>query len=127
MVLSPVLARVTRVPGPLLVPFIMVLSSIGPFVSDVAFFAVMEALCFCFVGFLLRRLRYSLASFAIGLVLGPTLEQNIFLTHEVFPGWSFVSARPLADVLFAIVIGILILKAVQLRADARKNNPPITE
>jgi putative tricarboxylic transport membrane protein len=124
---SPLLARVTRVPGPLLVPFIMVLCALGPFVSDVAFFSTVEAMVFSFAGFLLRRLRYSLAAFVIGLVLGPTLENNIFLTHEVFPGWSFIPARPLADVLFAIVIGIMVLKTVQLRGDAKKANPPITE
>jgi putative tricarboxylic transport membrane protein len=124
---SPLLARVTKVPGPLLVPFIMVLSALGPFVADIAFFSVVEGLVFTITGFLLRRLRYSLAAFAIGLVLGPTLENNIFLTHEVFPGWSFVSARPLADVLFAIAIGVMILKTVQLHGDAKKANPPITE
>ncbi len=124
---SPLLARITLVPGPLLLPFIMVLSALGPFVADISFFTVVEGLVFTIVGFLLRRLRYSLAAFAIGLVLGPTLENNIFLTHEVFPGWSFVTARPLADVLFAIAIGVMILKAVQLRGDARKANPPIEE
>ena len=123
---SPWLAKVTRVPGPLLVPIIMVLTAIGPFISDVAFFSVVETVVFSYVGFLLRRLRYSLAAFAIGLVLGPTLEDNIYLTHQVFPGWSFLH-RTLADVLFAIAIGILVLKVVQIRADQRKNNPPIDE
>lgn len=123
---SPWLAKVTRVPGPLLVPFIMVLTAIGPFISDVAFFSVVETVVFSFVGFLLRRLRYSLAAFAIGLVLGPTLENNIYLTHEVFPGWSFLH-RALADVLFVIAIGILVLKTIQIRADQKKNNPPIDE
>lgn len=127
LVLSPGLARVTRVPGPLLVPFIMVLTALGPFVADISFFSVVEALCFALVGFVLRRLRYSLAAFVIGLVLGPTLENNIFLTHGVYSGLSFIPASPLADVLFAIAILVLAVKSVQLRRDAKKANPPILE
>ncbi|HUY06218.1 MAG TPA: tripartite tricarboxylate transporter permease [Acidimicrobiales bacterium] len=124
---SPILARVTRVPGPLLVPFIMCLTLLGPFIADVSFFSTIEALIFCIVGFIMRRLRYSLAAFAMGLVLGPTLENNIWLTHQVFPGFSLIAARPLADVLICIAIGILVLKTVQLRKDTQKNNPPILE
>ncbi len=116
---SPWLAKITTVPGPLLVPFIMVLSAIGPFVADISFFAVVEGLIFTFIGFLLRRLKYSLAAFAIGLVLGPTLENNIFLTHEIFPGWTYLE-RPFSDVLFAIAIGVLLLKGIQLHKDAKK-------
>jgi len=127
LLFSPILARVTRVPGPLLVPFIMCLTLLGPFVADVSFFSTMEALVFCIVGFIMRRLRYSLAAFAIGLVLGPTLEDNIWLTRQVFPGFSLFGARPLADVLIFVAIGILVLKTVQLRSDAKKNNPPILE
>lgn len=127
LLLSPVLARVTRVPGPLLVPFIMCLTLLGPFIADVSYFSSLEALVFCLVGFVMRRLRYSLAAFAMGLVLGPTLEDNIWLTRQVFPGWSLVSARPLADILFSIAIGVLILKSVQLRRDAKQKNPPILE
>lgn len=121
---APFLARVTRVPGPLLVPIIMALSIVGPFVAEISFFAVMEVAVFTVVGLFLRRLRYSLASFAIGLVLGPTLEQNIYLTHTVYSGVSFLE-QPLADVLFLITIAILIAKSIQLRRDAKRKNPPI--
>ncbi len=116
---APLLARVTRVPGPLIVPLVMSLAIVGAFVSQVSFFTVGEVFVFAVIGFTLRRLRYSVAAFAIGLVLGPTLQANISLTHEVYPGWTFL-ARPFADVLFAIAIGVLASKTVQLRRDARR-------
>jgi len=38
----------------------------------------------------------------------------------VYPGFSFLTARPGADVIFAIAIGVLILKAMELRRVSRK-------
>ena len=116
---APLLARVTRVPGPALVPFIMAVSVVGTFASDVSFFSVMEVIVFAVIGFALRRLRYSLAAFGIGLILGPTLEDNIYQTHTIFPGFTFLSARPFADVLFAIALGLVAVKWIQLRRDAK--------
>jgi putative tricarboxylic transport membrane protein len=116
---APFLARITRVRGPLLLPFILSISVVGAFVTETSFFTVMEVLVFGVIGFALRRLRYSLATLAIGLVLGPTLETNIYLTQQVFPGFTFLMQRPLADGLFAIFIGLLVLKAVQVHRDTK--------
>jgi TctA family transporter len=119
---APWLARITRIPGPLLLPVIMAFAVVGTYVADVSYFSVYEIFVFAIIGFVLRRLRYSLASFIIGLVLGPTLEQNIYQMHNLYPGFSFLQ-RPLADVFFAIGIALVILKTVQFRraAAAAKN------
>ena len=120
LVAAPFLAKVTRVPGPLIVPFVLTMTVIGAFVADTSFFEVMEVLVFGMIGFALRRCRYSLASFILGLVLGPTLETNIYLTRNIYPGVSWISRRPLADALFLIGIGILVLKTIQTFRDGRK-------
>jgi putative tricarboxylic transport membrane protein len=116
---APFLARITKVRGPLLVPFVFALSVVGPFVATTSFFAVMEVLVFGFIGLALRRLRYSLASFVIGLVLGPTLEDNIYLTHQVFKGATFLE-RPLTSILFAVGIAAMVVKTLQYRKAARE-------
>lgn len=117
---APFLARVTQVPGPYLVPFIIALSVVGPFVAEVSFFSVMEVAVFSIIGLVLRRLRYSLASFVLGLVLGPTFETNIYLTNNIYGGWHFIPHRIFADVLFIIAAVVLAAKAVQIRRDSRK-------
>ncbi len=116
---APWLARVTMIPGPCLVPIIMGLSVIGAYVAATDFFTVVEVLIFSVIGLVLRRLRYAIAVLVIALVLGPTLESNIYLTHEVYSGWSFFS-RPFTDCLAAVAIGIIVLKVTQQRADSRK-------
>jgi len=115
---APILARITKVPGPLLVPFIMALSIFGTFIASGSLFSVMECLIFGVVGLALRRLQYSLASFVVGLVLGPTFEANFYLTHNLYHGVSFLKL-PLTDVIIGITVAFLVSKAVQTRHDKK--------
>jgi putative tricarboxylic transport membrane protein len=125
--IAPVLAKVTRVPGPILMPFILALAVLGPFLANVEFFAVYEVIAFGLLGLMLRRLGYSLASFVIGVVLGPTFETNVYLTHNVYPGLSFVTARPAADAIFAVAILVLVLKVVQIRRERARAGVALDE
>lgn len=117
---GPGLAKVTKIPGPVLVPFLFSLSVLGPFLADVSYFAVVEVLAFGVLGLVLRRLRFSLATLILGLVLGPTFESNVYLIHNIYPGFSFIPAQPFADVLFAVAILILVVKMVEIRRSRRK-------
>lgn len=119
VIVGPQLAKVTRVPGPLIVPAIFVLCVSGPFFTTVTFFAVLEMFVFGLIGLGFRRLRYPLGPFMLGLVLGPTFETNVYLTHTVSPGFSWVTKRPLADAIFAICILLLISKALEVRRASR--------
>jgi putative tricarboxylic transport membrane protein len=127
VIIAPVLAKVTRVPGPILMPFILALAVLGPFLANVEFFAVYEVLVFGVLGLVLRRLRYSLASFVIGVVLGPTFETNVYLTHSVYPGFSFLTARPAADAIFVVAILVLVLKVVQIRRERARETAALEE
>jgi putative tricarboxylic transport membrane protein len=113
LVAAPVLARVTRVRGPLLLPFIFGISVVGAYAVNVSMANVVELVVFAVVGLVLRRLDYSLAALTVGLVLGSQFEDNVFLTHQIF-GWKFYD-RPLTDILFALVIVALVAQAIQIR------------
>ena len=114
LVAAPLLARVTRVRGPLLFPFIVGLAVVGSFASNTSMTTVVEVVCFAFVGIILRRLRYSLAALAVGLVLGPTFEDNVFLTKQIF-GWKFIE-RPLTIIITLLCIVVLV---AQIRRSRR--------
>lgn len=113
LIAAPALARVTRVRGPLLFPFIVGLAVVGSFASNASMTTVVEVLCFGFVGIILRRLRYSLAALAVGLVLGPTFEDNVFLTKQIF-GMSFLE-RPLTIFIFVLCVVVLVAQVVRAR------------
>ena len=118
---GPRAARIANVPGPLLVPVIFVLCATGSFLVDTQFFSVVEVIAFGLMGFALRRLGYPLGSFILALILGPTLETNVYLTRNVYPGVSFIADRPLADVLFVLAILVLLSKVRETRrAKARR-------
>ena len=123
---APYLARVTRIPGPCLVPIILSLAVVGAYSTGPSFFLVMEVPIFALIGFVFRRLRYAVAVLVIALVLGPTYEDNIYLTHQIYLGWSFLD-RPFADVLGAIAVAMLVLKVRQQRRETRKEKAVLEE
>jgi putative tricarboxylic transport membrane protein len=121
LVAAPALARVTRVRGPLLLPFIFGISVVGAFAVNVSMPDVVELVVFAFVGLVLRRLEYSLAALTVGLVLGSQFEDNVYQTEQIF-GWK-VWNRPLTDILFALVIVALVAQAFQMRRRKRTSAP----
>ena len=122
VLIGPQIARVTRIPGPLIVPFIFAICISGVFLTDSLFFSVIEILVFAIIGLAFRRLGYPLGSLIIGLVLGSTFETNIYLTKNIYPGISFVAHRPLADVIFLLAFLVLLSKWNEHRRDIRERN-----
>lgn len=114
------IAKITRLPGPMIVPFIFAFCVSGPYFADSQFFSVWLIPIFGIVGLALRRTGYPLASFVLALVLGPDLETNIYLTRNVYGGFGWITQRPLADVLFAICILVAAWKAVEVRRSRRR-------
>jgi putative tricarboxylic transport membrane protein len=112
---APLLARSTRVKGPQLLPFIVSLAVVGAYASTAEMSTVVEVLVFSLLGFVVRRLNFSLAALTIGLVLGGQLEDQVYLTQETI-GWGFLE-RPLTDILFAIIILVV---ALQVRSARKK-------
>lgn len=119
VLVGPVLTKVMAVPGPVLVPFIFSLAVVGSFLVDTQMSSVYEVLAFGVVGIGLRRTRYPLAAFLIGIVLGPLLETNVYLTKNAYPGVSFLWERPAADALMALAVLVLVLKVRTIRRDRR--------
>lgn len=112
---GPQLARVTRVPGVLLFPFVIAFCLVGVYIADVTYVAMAEIIVLGLVGIVLRRLGYSMGAYMMGVVMGPTLEQNVYLSHRLDPGWSVVTSRPVAVVIVAVALVVLVLKVLEVR------------
>ncbi|HEX3649427.1 MAG TPA: tripartite tricarboxylate transporter permease, partial [Pseudonocardiaceae bacterium] len=112
---GPQLARVTRVPGVLLFPFVIAFCLVGVYIADVTYVAMGEIIALGLVGIVLRRLGYSLGAYMMGVVMGPTLEQNVYLSHRLFPGWTVATDRPVAVVIVAVALVVLVLKVLEVR------------
>ena len=102
-------ALVLKAPYALVGPAIVVLCMTGVYalnsnIGDVGIMLAMGAF-----GFLLRKLKYPIASFVIGLVLGPIAETSLRqgLVISDYNYWEFVS-RPITAVLLAASAASLI-------------------
>lgn len=105
--LAPLLAQITVIPGRVLVPFVLVLASIGAYASTTELLQVVIMMVMGGIGLAMRRNNYSLPAVIVGLVLGATAENNLILTIKIFQ-WRFLE-RPLSDLLILAIIAVVVL------------------
>jgi putative tricarboxylic transport membrane protein len=114
LVLAPWLARITLLPGPVLVPFVYVLAMLGAYAATTDMLEVGAVVAFGIVGLVMRRLGYSLPGAIIGFILGGVVQNNLYLTERL-GGWRFVT-QPLADLLLAVIVLVLVAPFLQRRS-----------
>lgn len=110
---APALTRLLRLPEPVLLPLVLVLSIVGAYGVRGNPFDLLTALVAGIVGFFLRLAGMPMAPIVIGMVLGPTFEENLrqglILTDGSF--LAFFSGHPIAVVLMAVT-GLVLLLAL---------------
>ncbi|MGO2006558.1 tripartite tricarboxylate transporter permease [Vreelandella alkaliphila] len=99
------LVVVTKVPGSVLGPMILVFSVIGTYALRNEIFDVWLAVAFGVVGFFMERWRYPAAPLVIALILGPILEVNFRRSMQI-SHWDLTTffTRPLSLTLCLLVV-----------------------
>lgn len=114
MVGSRLITRILRMPEPVLLSMVMVLSIVGAYGVNGKFFDLIVAFAAGVVGFFLKFCDVPVAPIVIGLVLGPifeeSLRQGLILTDGNFLAFFSLSS-PIALVLFAIAALLVVLAA----------------
>ena len=118
LALAPWLARITLLPGPILVPFVFALAMLGAYAGTTNMLEVGAVIAFGVVGLVMKRLGYSLPGAIIGFILGGVVQNNLYLTERL-GGWRFVS-QPLADALLALIVLVLVGPLLQRRSKLAK-------
>lgn len=111
---APPLARLTVVRTQVLVPFVLVVATLGTYIYRSRFEDVVAAYVFGLVGYLMKRLGWPRIPLVVALVLGPLFERNFHLTlrlHELerIDFWT----RPVAMSLLALTVVSLVLPYVR--------------
>ncbi|MGC2778248.1 MAG: tripartite tricarboxylate transporter permease [Bradyrhizobium sp.] len=104
--LARVIVHITRVPGHILAPALLVLVAIGTYSSDNNVYDVLFVFLFGGLGVIMERLGYNRPALLLGFVLGETLERNFEVSMKAY-GWTFFM-RPIS---LAIIIAALICLA----------------
>ncbi|MDP9264850.1 MAG: tripartite tricarboxylate transporter permease [Chloroflexota bacterium] len=117
----PLLAAIMRVPYAILTPFIIIISIIGSYSINNSMLDVFITLTFGLVGYWLRKLKYPLAPLVVAIVLGDSTERALRQSLIASGGnpTIFVGS-PLAAVLMAVAIGLLLLPVVRALTTRRR-------
>jgi putative tricarboxylic transport membrane protein len=116
------LARVTRIRGTLLVPFILTLVYVGAFAEKNVFQDLGVVLVFGALGLAMARLGWPRPPLLLGLVLGPLAENRLFLSTDNYgAAWLL---RPGVLLLLGLVVVGLLVSIVKGRA--RRPSPTMT-
>jgi putative tricarboxylic transport membrane protein len=114
------LARITRIRGTLLVPFILTLIYVGAFAEKNVVEDLGVVLVFGALGLVMERLGWPRPPLLLGLVLGPLAENRLFLSTDNYgAAWLF---RPGVLVLLGLVVVGLLVPIVGGRG--QKHRPP---
>lgn len=114
------LARITQIRGSLLIPALFLLVFLAGYADANSYFAMAITLVFGVVGVIMVDNGWPRPPLVLGLVLGPLVERNLFISYEIY-GLGFL-LRPIVVVTFAIALAVLLLPGIQERV-ARRSRP----
>ncbi|WP_209124857.1 tripartite tricarboxylate transporter permease [Alkalihalobacillus sp. BA299] len=103
--LLPILIRITLVPKSLLIPSILVFSTVGAFALNNRPFDIWVVLIFGIIGFLLEKAKVPLGPVILGLILGPTLEGEMTRAFQISSEISTFFTRPISLAFLLLAIG----------------------
>ena len=104
-------ARIAVIRPQILIPIISVICLVGVYSVRNSLFDVWVMIAAGVVGLFLRKWKFPVAPFIIGLVLGPTTENSLRQTLLMFQGdVSLIVNRPLSITLLALAVAFLAYK-----------------
>jgi putative tricarboxylic transport membrane protein len=103
------IAKVTKLRGAVLAPFIIIFALVGSFAVRNNWFDVFSAFGIGLAGYGLREMDIPLAPMVLGVILGPILERNLHQTAVLFGDhpWDLLTMP-----IFLILMGFCVLSVV---------------
>ena len=107
------LAKITHIRGALLIPALLMLVFLGGYADTNSYLALAITLAFGVVGLVMVHQGWPRPPMVLGLVLGPLIERNLFISYEIYR-FGFL-LRPIVLVIIAIAVAVLFLPNIQER------------
>jgi len=108
-----IFARISRIPIDVLMPLVLMLASVGAYALNSSMVDVWTLLIFGIVGYLFAKAGVPLAPLILGVVLGPSLEVNLFRALQLDPNVLTFLTRPISATLLVITVASVVLAAWQ--------------
>lgn len=119
-----VFARISQIPIDVLTPLVLMLASVGAYALNSSMVDVWTLLVFGIVGYLFAKAGVPLAPLILGVVLGPSLETNLFRALQLDPNVLTFVTRPISATLLGLTVASVVLAAWQ---GTRKISPANAE
>ena len=94
-----------RTPRSVILPTVALLCITGSFVAGGGLFAVATMLAFGLIGYLMRKLDYSIIAFILGFILGPMVERSLRHTVILLDDFSALLGHPFLIAMLALSVG----------------------
>ena len=117
LALLPYLAKVTQVPGRLIIPFLVLLVFVGSYTANKQLADLAVTLGFGALGYLMMRYGWPRAPLVLGFVLGKLAETYLFISMARY-GYTWL-AQPLVIVLIILALLVIAYPYLQERRSAR--------
>lgn len=122
-------AKIALIPQEILVPVVFVLCAVGSFALNNNMFDVWVLFAFGVVGYLLFKAEVPLTPLVLGVVLGGSLERQLFRALEIDDNWMAFLTRPISATLLGLAVLSVVISLIQnrriaesLRSDAAKGS-----
>ncbi|MEM8579884.1 MAG: tripartite tricarboxylate transporter permease [Pseudomonadota bacterium] len=127
LLLAKHLARLTQIPNRMMLPFLLIIAAAGVFSINNRVFDVGVMVAFGTLGYVLERLRYPLAPFVLGMLLGPIIEDNFRRLVEIEGTAISIFTRPISASFVVLTVLFLVYSLMRHRAVARSEHQSDTE
>jgi putative tricarboxylic transport membrane protein len=113
---------IVRVPLRFLIPSVLVVSNFGAYAIEGSAAGPITLWVFAILGWAMARYGYPVAAAVVGLLLGSLLESNLLRTYQISGGdyLAYAIERPVALIVFGLMILSLVMQSVAKRRRARK-------
>ena len=118
------IAKVTFIRGHLLVPVIVTFVFMGAWLANTSIGDWVVLLVFGSVGYLMKRGGVPRPPMVLGLVIGPIMENALFITNSVHDGLEWL-ARPICLVIAALIAGSIVFAFLRQRRMRTQTKEPV--
>ena len=104
---SPIWVLALKAPMGIILSVVIILCAVGVYIPAPSLFEIGMMLAFTGLGYIMRKLAFSIVSFFMGFMLGPMLEHSLRQTINLYGSLSVLFTEPIALICMLITLYVI--------------------